>query len=108
MYLQKRMKWKKDQDSTSSSRGKILLLTYCRSGSTFTSEILQQDEDVFFWFEPFRVTLYDEFLKYIPKKGITFLEKHYRRTQKKSDKTLRGKDSYSQKALLSSMIIDKL
>ena len=31
---------------------KVLLLTYMRSGSTFTGELFNQNPDAFYWFEP--------------------------------------------------------
>ncbi|XP_070193835.1 carbohydrate sulfotransferase 1-like isoform X2 [Littorina saxatilis] len=49
-----------------SNGGKIILMTYGRSGSSFTSEIIQQDPGVFYTFEP----LYNMVHRYIgPKDG---------------------------------------
>ena len=39
-------------DHVAKRGGKIVLMTYGRSGSSFTSEVIQQDPQVFYTFEP--------------------------------------------------------
>ncbi|KAJ8302910.1 hypothetical protein KUTeg_019306 [Tegillarca granosa] len=41
--------------TNATSRAKILILTYMRSGSTLTGDIMQQDPQSFYLFEPFRL-----------------------------------------------------
>jgi len=41
----------------------VLILTYMRSGSTFTADILQQAPDVFYVYEPFKAVAMDGFFR---------------------------------------------